>query len=177
MSGEKGRGHLIVINYARSRSFHKRCLRCCVLWCVNCSADEHRERALLNGIPRRGSPFLVRVVKCWNTLPASVVTAPSVNVFKKRLEKVFFIEVFLYFRHWLNTHLPIPLSHPTCTPPVNVQFRIPLQVKLVVSSCWLLILPTSYLCIDPLYTQKHTTLALLSRNLLSPSPAIPAASS
>ncbi len=32
---------------------------------------------------RRGSAFWVRVVKHWNKLPASVVTAP-VNVFKKR---------------------------------------------------------------------------------------------
>ncbi len=29
-----------------------------------------------------------RVVNNWNKLPASVVTAPSVNIFKKRLEKV-----------------------------------------------------------------------------------------
>ncbi len=32
---------------------------------------------------RRGSAFSVRVVKYWNKLPASVVTAPSVNVFTK----------------------------------------------------------------------------------------------
>ncbi len=37
---------------------------------------------------RRGSAFSVKVVKYWNKLPASVVTAPSVNVFKKRLEEV-----------------------------------------------------------------------------------------
>ncbi len=42
---------------------------------------------------KRGSAFSVRVVKYWNKLPASVVTAPSVNVFKKRLEKVW-TEVF-----------------------------------------------------------------------------------
>ncbi len=34
---------------------------------------------------RRGSAFSV---KYWNKLPASVVTTPSVNIFKKRLEKV-----------------------------------------------------------------------------------------
>ncbi len=33
---------------------------------------------------RRGSAFSVRVVQYWNKLPASVVTAPFVNVFKKR---------------------------------------------------------------------------------------------
>ncbi len=32
---------------------------------------------------RRGSAFSARVVKYWNKLPASVVTAPSVNVFTK----------------------------------------------------------------------------------------------
>ncbi len=37
---------------------------------------------------RRGSAFSVRVSKYWNKLPASVVEAPSVNVFKKRLEEV-----------------------------------------------------------------------------------------
>ncbi len=37
---------------------------------------------------RRGSAFSVRVVKYLNKVPASAVTAPSVNVFKKRLEEV-----------------------------------------------------------------------------------------
>ncbi len=35
---------------------------------------------------RRGSAFSMRVVKNWKKLPASVITAPSVNVFKKRKE-------------------------------------------------------------------------------------------
>ncbi len=47
---------------------------------------------------RRGSAFSVRVVKYWNKLPAFVVTAPSVNVFKKRLEKVW-TEVFSHLPH------------------------------------------------------------------------------
>ncbi len=47
---------------------------------------------------RRGSAFSVRVVKYWNKLPASVVTAPSVNVFKKRLEEVW-TEVFPHLPH------------------------------------------------------------------------------
>ncbi len=42
---------------------------------------------------RRASASSVRVVKCWNKLPASVVTAPSVNVFKRRLKEVW-TEVF-----------------------------------------------------------------------------------
>ncbi len=37
---------------------------------------------------KRGSAFSVRVVKYWNKLPPSVVTASSVNAFKERLEKV-----------------------------------------------------------------------------------------
>ncbi len=45
----------------------------------------------------------MRVVKYWNSLPASVVIASFVNVFKKRLEKVW-TEVF--------PHLPISLLHP-----------------------------------------------------------------
>ncbi len=46
----------------------------------------------------RGSVFSVRVVKHWNKLPASVVTVPSVNVFKKRLEKVW-TEIFPHLPH------------------------------------------------------------------------------
>ncbi len=38
----------------------------------------------LNG----GLAYSVRVVKYCNQLPASVVTAPSANIFKKKLEKV-----------------------------------------------------------------------------------------
>ncbi len=47
---------------------------------------------------RRGSAFSMRIVKYWNKLPASVVTAPSVNVFKKRLEEVW-TEVFPHLPH------------------------------------------------------------------------------
>ncbi len=47
---------------------------------------------------RRMSAFSVRVVKCWNKLPTSVVTAPSVNAFKKRLEAVW-TEVFSHLPH------------------------------------------------------------------------------
>ncbi len=38
--------------------------------------------------PEKGSVFSVRVVKYWNTLPVSIVTAFSVNILKKRLDKV-----------------------------------------------------------------------------------------
>ncbi len=64
---------------------------------------------------RRGLVFSLRVVKCWNTLPASDVTAPSVNVFEKGLEKVW-TEVFAHFPHELNTHLPISLPTPSIPP-------------------------------------------------------------
>ncbi len=46
---------------------------------------------------KRGSEFSVR-----NKLPVSVVTAPFVNVFKERLEKVW-TEVFPRLPHWLST--------------------------------------------------------------------------
>ncbi len=69
---------------------------------------------------RRGSAFSVRVMKYWNKSPVSVVTAPSANIFKKSLAKLW-TDVFPHFPHWLNTHLPISLlhPHPTCTPPTN----------------------------------------------------------
>ncbi len=57
-----------------------------------------------------GSAFSVKVGKYWNNLPASVVTVPSVNVFKKTLEQVW-TEVFTHLLHWLNTYFPSPSSH------------------------------------------------------------------
>ncbi len=65
---------------------------------------------------RRGSAFSVRVVKHRKKLPPCVVTTPSVNVFKKRLEEVW-TEVFPYLPHWLNT--PSTPSLSTCIPPIN----------------------------------------------------------
>ncbi len=56
---------------------------------------------------REGSSFLVRVVKYWNNLPASVVTAPSVKIFKK---------IFPIDRNFPNF---LSLPHPNCTPPIN----------------------------------------------------------
>ncbi len=52
---------------------------------------------------RRGSAFSVRLVKYWNEVPA-----PSVNVFKKRREKVW-TEVFPHLPHRLNAHFLIVL--------------------------------------------------------------------
>ncbi len=56
---------------------------------------------------RRWSAFSLVVVKFGNQLPASVVTAPSVNIFKKRLEQVW-AELFPHIPHWLNTNHPNP---------------------------------------------------------------------
>ncbi len=47
---------------------------------------------------RRGSAVSVRVVKYWDKFPSSIVTAPPVNVFKKRLEEVW-AEVFSHLSH------------------------------------------------------------------------------
>ncbi len=58
---------------------------------------------------RRGSAFWVRIMKYWNKLSASNVTAPSVNIFKKMMEKIW-IEVFPHLPHWLK--LPNALYHP-----------------------------------------------------------------
>ncbi len=62
------------------------------------SSSNRPKRAPLQGTPRRGSAFSVRVVKYWNKLPASVVTVPSVEAFKKRLDNVW-TEVFPYLSH------------------------------------------------------------------------------
>ncbi len=71
---------------------------------------------------RRWSAFSVRVVKYWNKLPASVVTAPSINVFKKRLEKVW-TEVLPLLpqltENSSNPPFPSPPPLPTCIPPIN----------------------------------------------------------
>ncbi len=100
------------------------------------SSSKRPKRAPLQGTPRRGSAFSVGVVKYWNKLQASVVTVPSVEVFKKRLEKVW-TEVFPYLSHWLNTHLPISLPPPPIPPA-----HLPLTV--IISVCY----PNSllYLC-------------------------------
>ncbi len=64
---------------------------------------------------RRESSFSMRVLKYWNKLGASVVTAPSVSFSNKRLEKVW-TEVFPHLPHLLKTHLPIALLSP---PPIQ----------------------------------------------------------
>ncbi len=64
----------------------------------------------------------------WN--PASVITDPSVNVFKKKLEKVW-TEVFPYLHHLLSNHLfifqppPIPPSHHPLTVIIPFCYPIP----------------------------------------------------
>ncbi len=63
---------------------------------------------------RRRSAFSVRVVKYWNKLPASAITASSVNVFKEWLEQVW-TEVFLHLLHRLDTH-PLTVFISICYP-------------------------------------------------------------
>ncbi len=47
---------------------------------------------------RRSGAFSVRVVKYWNRLPAHLVLAPSVSIFKKQLD-----------RHWFEIFPPAPV--------------------------------------------------------------------
>ncbi len=81
---------------------------------------------------RRGSAFSVRVVKYWNKFRASAVTAPSANIFKKRLEKVWTV-VLPHLPHWLKSQHPNSLTLPPQTA------RNPLTV------------PTSICCPNPCF--------------------------
>ncbi len=83
---------------------------------------------------RRGSAFSVRVVKCWNKLPASVVTAPPVNVFKKRLEDVS-TEVFPHLPHRLSSHHPPPFppAHHPITVNISICYPTPCFISVVSS--------------------------------------------
>ncbi len=83
----------------------------------------------------------VRVVKCWNKLPTSVVTAPPVNVFKKRLEKVW-TEVIPHLPHWLSTHRPpFPPAQHSLTVFISICYPTPCFVYVVSSGpLW----PTCY---------------------------------
>ncbi len=90
-----------------------------IRFCFPPSRSTRPKRALLlqcvSHRRRNGSAFSVRVVKYWNKLPASVVTSLSVNVFMKRLEKVW-TGAFPYLPHWLNTPFPICLLPPAIGP-------------------------------------------------------------
>ncbi len=66
--------------------------------------------------PEKWASFSVGVAKYRNKLSVFVVTAPSVNIFKKRLEKVW-TEVFPHLPHWLKSHHPYSLKK--CTPFIN----------------------------------------------------------
>ena len=54
----------------------------------------------------RRQSFPVRITKVWNQLPNSVVTAPTVNTFKNRLDRHWREEDFLY-----NHEAPVPGHH------------------------------------------------------------------
>ncbi len=88
---------------------------------------------------RRGSAFSVMVGKYWNRLPASVVTAISLSIFKKGLEEVW-TEAFPHLPHRLNTHLlislfpPIPLAcHPLAVI-TTIFYPTPCSVYVISSS-------------------------------------------
>ncbi len=106
---------------------------------------------------RRGSSFSVRVVKYWNKLLVSVVSAPSVNNFKKRLETVW-TKVFPHPPHRLNTHLPIsllpppiPLAHHRLTIIISICYPTPCFIYVVSSG------PLSIIIIIKELKAKHVT--------------------
>ncbi len=87
---------------------------------------------------RRGWAFSLRVVKYWNKVPVSFVTATSANVFKKKLAKVL-AKVFPHLPHRLNTHsLIFLLPHPTCTPLINSYDLYMLPNMILVLYMWFL---------------------------------------
>ncbi len=87
---------------------------------------------------RRGLAYSARVVKYWYKFPASVVTAPSVNVFKKGLEKVW-TEVFpIPSKDWtlisqLPCSLPIPPAHHPLTALISICCPNPCSIYVVSS--------------------------------------------
>ncbi len=90
----------------------------------------------IQGTPRCEPPPEERVVKYWTKLPASVVTAPSVKRFKKRLEKVW-ADVFPHLPHWLKSHLPNPLTAPQLHA-THLQFPHRYVTQIPVLSMWFL---------------------------------------
>ena len=64
--------------------------------------------------PARKHCFAVRVVNTWNSLPESVVSAPSLNSFKRRLD-----------RFWKNE----PLQTDYCAPLIRSECRVSCSEK------------------------------------------------
>ncbi len=68
---------------------------------------------------------MVRVVKCWNKLPASVVTAPLVDIFKKSLDKGWIKYFLISLLEWILIFPmdPKPAAHAyglTCIFDINL---------------------------------------------------------
>ena len=53
----------------------------------------------------RGKFFTVRVVRCWNRLPREVVDAPSLEVFKARLDGA--LGSLVWYEMWRLVALPV----------------------------------------------------------------------
>ena len=51
----------------------------------------------------RKNSFALRIVKTWNCLPDSVITAPTINTFKNRLDKYWANQDILYDDHKTTT--------------------------------------------------------------------------
>ena len=63
----------------------------------------------LAGIQVRSGYFSERIVNTWNSLPDCVVTAPTVNAFKNRLDR--------YWKNDPGKFVPECLQQRPCTPP------------------------------------------------------------
>ena len=82
----------------------------------------YKKRSRLNV---RANAFSNRVVDVWNSLTASVVTAPTLNAFKSRLNK-----------YWRGHQLKF---NPSCYTPGKPQYRVEKTIKKWVdrSNIWL----------------------------------------
>ncbi len=71
---------------------------------------------------RSGSAFSMSVVKYWNKLPTSVVTAPSVNIFRGRVRSC--MDRGLSASPWMTSFSNWALTFPFLNPPVYLHFTI-----------------------------------------------------
>ena len=93
------RGDMIEVYKILTRIYDREASHCLKLWKDSTQRSSVRGQSMklypqrVNTQIRKNS-FAIRVVNTWKSLPESVVSAPSVNTFKNRLDK-----------HWSYQHL------------------------------------------------------------------------